>query len=123
LKAIWRVPTPPLALWPQRNALSLSVVTNQGEWWRYELPSLTLRVRQVVQAPPQFQRWAVSADGVACFAQDGVAWQQQVSSAVRRQLTGLAGRVTSVQAVGDWLSLQTQTENLQRWSLVDVQGV
>ncbi|MBL8952751.1 MAG: hypothetical protein JNK82_18365, partial [Myxococcaceae bacterium] len=126
LPALWRVPMPVAVAAPQRSALSLGVVVSPAidelEWWRYELPSLTLRARHRIDAPNGPAR--VLADGAMCITQGGVAWLQQVTGSNRRQLTGLAnGAVADVQGAGEWLSLVTRGEHHNRWSLCDVGGV
>lgn len=127
LRALWRVEMPPVLGRPQRSALSLSAVPSPGpgelEWWRYELPSLTLRARQQLQLPPVNERVHVLADGQTCVTQGGIAWQQQFSGANRRQLTGLAGGViVDADGAGDWLSLVARSEAGNRWMLSDLGG-
>jgi hypothetical protein len=69
LRALWRTPMAhPRAL--GREANSLSVVLDGGETevelWRYELPSLTLRVRQRVPVLADRAFMAVSGNGAVC---------------------------------------------------------
>jgi hypothetical protein len=128
LPALWRVQLPMPYGRPTRNALSLTVVPSPApgelEWWRYELPSLTLRTRQQLQLPQINERVVVLADGNTCVTQGGIAWHQQFSGANRRQLTGLAGGVIiDADGAGEWFSLVARSEAGNRWMLVDLGGV
>ncbi len=127
LPALWRVPMPPILGRPQRSGIALGAVPSPApgelEWWRYELPSLTLRARQQLQLPPVNERVHVAADGNTCVTQGGIAWLQQFSGSSRRQLTGLAGGViTELEGTGDWFSLVARSETGNRWMLADHGG-
>jgi hypothetical protein len=124
LRALWRVAVPVPCAPVSRAGPSLSVVTQAApgelEWWRWELPSLTLRARQLLSLPQVYERLAVAADGMMCQTQGGIAWEQQHAAGPRVQLTGVAGGViVAVGAVRGWFSLVARSEGGQRWMLAD----
>jgi hypothetical protein len=124
LKALWRV-TAHGVYDLARNASSLSLLfpTPAGnEWWRYELPSFTLRVRQQL-APSPAEFFSLTAAGHFTGANDlGHAWVQSgVGQPITRLVTGLeAGGEANCSAGGEWSSVTaTHEADSGLWQLFD----
>jgi hypothetical protein len=119
LRALWRVNVP-LVHSIARNALSLSMlVTADGryEWWRYELPSFTLRVRQ--ELSPQPYPWLVTPSGhITSLDLENNRAPMNVVQGTSRRITGVAeGRVLVDSAADDWSSVLSWSGARLSWQL------
>jgi hypothetical protein len=118
LRALWRVNVPHVHS-IARNAISLSMLVtadDRPEWWRYELPSFTLRVRQ--ELAPQPHPALVTASGhITSFDLNDHAPMNVVQSTARR-ITGVAAGRIYVDAVSDdWTSVRSYEETRLSWQL------
>jgi hypothetical protein len=101
--------------WLARNATSLSLLTlHQGayEWWRYELPSFTLRVRSQL-APSPAELFAITAAGQITGADNlGHAWVQNgVGQPMTRAVTGIEpGGDMLCWSAGEWSAIVTERD-------------
>jgi hypothetical protein len=123
LKALWRVQANNV-YWLARNASSLSLLLpEQGayEWWRYELPSFTLRVRQQL-APSPAELFSLTAAGHLTGADNfGHAWVQTgVGQPVTRAVTGIEpGGDVLCWSAGEWSAIVTERDEDGSWQLAD----
>jgi hypothetical protein len=113
LRALWRVNVPAVTS-IARDAISLSMlVMTEGrhEWWRYELPSFTLRVRQELPAAPVPARVTPSGH---LSAHDPM----HLMLPVARPIAGVdEGRSLINAAADDWTSVLTEREPRLSWQL------
>ncbi len=127
LKALWRVPDAPAVLGLTRNAFSFSMLCFQGqqiEWWRYELPSLTLRVRQQVDVANN-GGFSITAAGNLFGAnpQSGNIYAQaSPGQPLTRGVTAVTtvGVVPALKSAGEWGSAVSTQSNHSLWQLFDI---
>jgi hypothetical protein len=123
LGALWRLETANeecLARDPRSLSLLVSTAEHR-ELWRYELPSLTLRVRKEIGSTPATHLTITSAGAVLGIAPDGRAWVQTGDEGATRPVSGTEpGERTISRGCGGWASIVTGRPGAAFWQLVDL---